>query len=69
MEEGIYIPREHFEALLVEIDTAIGLVDKASRVLADISRCRVALLAARRRVKENDPDITPLRYPDKLPRW
>lgn len=61
MEDGIYIPREHFLQLLVEVDQLIVLVDRVTRVTADITRCRSALVAARRRIKENDPDLTPVR--------
>lgn len=61
MEDGIYIPREHFLQLLSETDQLIALVDRVTRINADIVRCRSALIAARRRIKENDPDLTPVR--------
>lgn len=59
-EDGIYLPRQHFDALLAEIDTIVVLVDRVTRVTADITRCRTSLIAAARRIRENDPDITPV---------
>lgn len=63
MEDGIYIPREHFEAMIAELDGAIMLVDQAHQRMIELSTLRTDLLRARRVLVENDPDRTPMRPP------
>lgn len=55
MEDGIYLPRAHFDQLLRELDEMVLLVN-------EICRLRPSLIAARQRIRENDPDLTPVRY-------
>jgi hypothetical protein len=60
VEDGIYIPRAHFDQLLRELDEMLLLVDA-------IVRIRPALVAARQRIRENDPELTPVQIHNRPP--